>query len=333
MPPLPSSEAADLISSLQRRQKDLSEFQIPQLRDCKGPLALQQNLVAQLREDIETFSRQVEELDAFVDDQKGAQARRELQHTVDGFTATLASLRKDSRSALLASKRAIDSQAKSRREELLGSTVLKEKQNINEKVTDDALIQANGDVTQALQRTISLMQGELERSVLSSQMLDSSSSSLRSTSSMHDTLNNVMGTSKQLITALEKSDWLDRLLIMSGLVFFLLVVLFILKQRIVDRGLRVAFWWTRFLPDFSGDTELVTTATSGEVLSSAGAVASTVLASLSPAFTSVVSTPLRFEGSGGLEHIASASDMPVSSTLDLWTSPSVLPDSGEHDEL
>lgn len=66
-----------------------------------------------------------------------------------------------------------------------------------------------------------------------------------------------MDTSRQLITALEKADWLDRLLILSGLAFFLLVVLFILKQRIVDRGLRIAFWWTRFLPDFSGDADLL----------------------------------------------------------------------------
>jgi hypothetical protein len=34
----------------------------------------------------------------------------------------------------------------------------------------------------------------------------------------------------------------------SALAFFALVVLFILKQRIVDRGLRIAFWWTRLLP-------------------------------------------------------------------------------------
>lgn len=35
----------------------------------------------------------------------------------------------------------------------------------------DALINASNDVTEALRRTIGLMQGELERSVLSSQML------------------------------------------------------------------------------------------------------------------------------------------------------------------
>lgn len=41
---------------------------------------------------------------------------------------------------------------------------------------------------------------------------------------------------------------MDRLLIFSGLAFFVLVVLFIVKQRIVDRGIRVALFWTRFVP-------------------------------------------------------------------------------------
>ncbi|KAG6896911.1 hypothetical protein C0992_005314 [Termitomyces sp. T32_za158] len=116
---------------------------------------------------------------------------------------------------------------------------------------------ANDNVTEALRRTIGLMQSELERSVLSTQMLDASTASLHATSSTHDTLTNLMGTSKQLITALEKSDWIDRVLMLSAFVFFLLVVLFIIKQRIVDRGLRLAFWWTRFLPDYSGDAALL----------------------------------------------------------------------------
>lgn len=57
-----------------------------------------------------------------------------------------------------------------------------------------------------------------------------------------------MVTSKHLITALEKSDWLDRMLILAALLFFVTIVLFILKQRLVDRGIRIAFWWTRFIP-------------------------------------------------------------------------------------
>ena len=77
---------------------------------------------------------------------------------------------------------------------------------------------------------------------------ESSTASLKATSTTHDVLTGLLGASKQLVTALEKADWLDRLLIFAALAFFALVVLFILKQRIVDRGLRIAFWWTRLLP-------------------------------------------------------------------------------------
>ena len=37
--------------------------------------------------------------------------------------------------------------------------------------SEDALMKATNDVTEALQRTLGLMQGELERSVLSTQLL------------------------------------------------------------------------------------------------------------------------------------------------------------------
>jgi len=124
-------------------------------------------------------------------------------------------------------------------------------------------MKANADVTDGLRRTIALMQKELERSVLTSQMLEDSTATLRSTSSQHDTLSSVMHTSKQLVTALEKSDWLDRVLILSGFFFFIMVVLFILKQRIVDRGIRLAFWWTRFVPSFSDDAALLRSAEKG----------------------------------------------------------------------
>lgn len=63
MPPIPNTldeEALQLVLSLERRQEDLSEFQVPRLRSCTGPLSLQQNLAAELREDIDNFSRQVE---------------------------------------------------------------------------------------------------------------------------------------------------------------------------------------------------------------------------------------------------------------------------------
>lgn len=64
---------------------------------------------------------------------------------------------------------------------------------------------------------------------------------------------------------------MDKLLIMAGLVFFFLVVLFILKQRVIDRGIRIALFWTRFIPRKAktvegvlgrGDLKATSTATS-----------------------------------------------------------------------
>ena len=50
------------------------------------------------------------------------------------LTVVVQSIRKDMRAALLASKRAVDSSALSNREELLRSSAVREKQDLNEQV-------------------------------------------------------------------------------------------------------------------------------------------------------------------------------------------------------
>jgi protein transport protein SEC20 len=127
----------------------------------------------------------------------------------------------------------------------------------------------------------------------------------------------VMGTSKQLITALEKSDWLDRLLIITALIFFFLVVLFILKQRIVDRGLRIALWWTRLLPTGNMDNF----EKGGGVIGTAGVVVSTVMASASPTLAGFSRT-----GSDALDSFSTATvdatpSSPLSSVVASMTDP------------
>lgn len=63
MPPLPTTfdDATNAsVASIQRRQTDLREFQLPRLRGCSESLALQQQYAAELREDLETITRFVE---------------------------------------------------------------------------------------------------------------------------------------------------------------------------------------------------------------------------------------------------------------------------------
>ncbi|KAI9445783.1 Sec20-domain-containing protein [Lactarius psammicola] len=299
MPPLPPTfddATSASIASVQRRQSDLRDFQIPRLRGCTESLATQQQYAAELREDLETVMRLIESLDESVDIQRNERSRRDLRGIVEGFRTDLSQLRRDMRSALLASKRAIDSKASSNREELLQSSVLKQTKAPGGKSTEDAVMKTQADVTDALRRTMALMQNELERSVLSTQMLEASTASLKATSSTHDMLTGLLGTSKQLVTALEKADWLDRLLIFAALIFFALVILFILKQRIVDRGLRIAFFWTRFLPalDHRDDSRLV--AANGVVTEKAATIASSIVASVTTALASQVAHAVESSG-------------------------------------
>jgi protein transport protein SEC20 len=63
MPPLPSTldaQTLSIIDILGRRLRDLVEVQIPRLRDCTGPLSLQQQLAGELREDTDTCAQQIE---------------------------------------------------------------------------------------------------------------------------------------------------------------------------------------------------------------------------------------------------------------------------------
>lgn len=110
MPPIPTTLDEDVraqIDALERRRKDLQDFQIPRLRTFIGPLTKQQQHAAELREDIEVFARGIEvsqpsiypfryvrhsseqSLDITVDDQKGERNRRELRRIVDEFKAGL----------------------------------------------------------------------------------------------------------------------------------------------------------------------------------------------------------------------------------------------------
>ncbi|CAD6577868.1 MAG: hypothetical protein TREMPRED_002054 [Tremellales sp. Tagirdzhanova-0007] len=108
---------------------------------------------------------------------------------------------------------------------------------------DDALQTKTNEVTDALRRTSSLMQAELERSVLTVQMLDGSTNTLQLTQTLYDTYHHLLLSSNTLIKALERADWTDRLLILAALVLFLLVVGWILKRRVLDKVTGGIGWW------------------------------------------------------------------------------------------
>jgi protein transport protein SEC20 len=102
-------------------------------------------------------------------------------------------------------------------------------------------------LTTALQRTEQRLRSELERSVLSTQLLQSSTSTLRQTSNAHSNLTSLLDTSRGLVTALERTDWFDRFLIFLALAVFIGTCAWIVKVRVVDRALWLGFWWVKYL--------------------------------------------------------------------------------------
>lgn len=68
-------------------------------------------------------------------------------------------------------------------------------------------------------------------------MIDESSKTLRATVGEYHAYDEVLKRGKGLITKLNQADWTDRLLTGFGLLVFSLVVMYILKKRIADRGI------------------------------------------------------------------------------------------------
>lgn len=69
-----------------------------------------------------------------------------------------------------------------------------------------------------------------------------SSRTMSSTYSEYQNFGSLLNLSKAIITKLETSDWLDRILVLLGLLFFLSVVIYIIKKRTWDVGISWATW-------------------------------------------------------------------------------------------
>ena len=112
MAPIPNTipeDALFLISAAERRYNYLTDSELPKLRQCIGPLSVQQTLAEDLRVDTIALTRQVEvslfetifrfshdpsdriqALEIMIDDLQGEKNRRELRGIVDDFNKKLA---------------------------------------------------------------------------------------------------------------------------------------------------------------------------------------------------------------------------------------------------
>jgi len=81
--------ASATLDVARRKLQDICDFQLPRLRTCESSLTDQQQLSAELREDMDRVARLVEELAVAIEDQQGDKARLELENTVNGMRDSL----------------------------------------------------------------------------------------------------------------------------------------------------------------------------------------------------------------------------------------------------
>ncbi|KAI8969284.1 Sec20-domain-containing protein [Mycotypha africana] len=206
------------------------------------------NTMRQLEQEMEVVKQLVE-----VEDKEAT--RLAFLNRLSEYEHQFKQLQVNSRQAILRSRKRIDEQEKKNREELFGMFKRSTDKSFTEQFElkqrglknsqhEDAMLRASSDVTEALKRTSTLMQQELGKSAFSREMLAQSSKTLSSTHSEYQNLGSLVHISKRVITQLEASDWLDRLLLLFGLLFFCGVVFYIIKKRTWDLGISWLSWLT-----------------------------------------------------------------------------------------
>lgn len=103
--------------------------------------------------------------------------------------------------------------------------------------SEDKLMTASGDVTSALQRAVTLMSIELEKSSYSSQLLDESSMSIQQATLEYTSFSSLVSSSTKLIKSMERADFYDAIMLSLSFLFFILCIAYIVKVRVWDRGI------------------------------------------------------------------------------------------------
>ncbi|KAF9437383.1 hypothetical protein BGZ76_000918 [Entomortierella beljakovae] len=245
MPPIPPTLPRPIQTQIDTLRKEYQSLEnlINRLKNITGgTLSIQQELVRNAREESKAIEAKIDELRALSDEQDRESDRTLILTMLEKIEAQFKSQQQSLRQAILTSKQAIDREAKSERELLFsGSKSAIELSQLRRRGAGDTnsseyLLNTSKDVNASLGRTLELMQQEVERTAHSAKTIDESSKTLKATVNEYQTYDEVLKRGKNLITKLNKADLMDRLLIGFGLLVFCLVVAYILKKRIADRG-------------------------------------------------------------------------------------------------
>ncbi|CDS12884.1 hypothetical protein LRAMOSA05068 [Lichtheimia ramosa] len=253
---------------------------------------------AQIRSDLRQLEQDIKFIHQLIEQEDEESSRKVLLNKLKEYEQQFSQLQSSSRNALWASKRRLEEQEQQMRFELFGKKdhhdfeqyELKLRRNQGQ---DESLLRAHTDVTEALRRTSTLMQQELEKSSYSTSMLVDSSRTLHSTYAEYQSFGSLLTISKRLVGQLETADWLDRLSLLFGLSVFMLVVAYIIKKRTYDVGISWASWVMgkasvpKKAASFAGET--LATATSSVLATTASSTTSS-FSSSSPTDSIISST-------------------------------------------
>ncbi|KAG0274119.1 hypothetical protein BGZ95_010075 [Linnemannia exigua] len=247
MPPIQSTVVPRHIQvqmdALRKQYHGLDSL-ISRLKTLTGsPLSVQQELARSAREESKAIESKIEDLRLLADEQDRELDRILVVAMLEKIETQFKQQQQALRQAILSSKQTIDREAKSERELLLkGSKSAIELSEIRRRGAgqgNDAeyMLNTSKEHNESLSRTLKLMQQEVERTAHSAKVIDESSKTLKATVGEYHAYDEVLKRGKTLITKLNQADWTDRLLIGFGLLVFSLVVMYILKKRIADRGI------------------------------------------------------------------------------------------------
>ncbi|KAF9118897.1 hypothetical protein BGX30_004232 [Mortierella sp. GBA39] len=227
-----------------RKQYHGLEGLISRLNNLTGsPLSVQQELARSAREESKAIESKIEDLRLLADEQDRESDRALVVAMLEKIETQFKQQQQAVRQAILSSKQTIDRETKSERELLLkGSKSAIELSEIRRRGAgqgndSEYMLNTSKEHNESLSRTLKLMREEVERTAHSAKVIDESSRTLRATVGEYHTYDEVLKRGKGLITKLNQADWTDRLLIGFGLLVFSLVVMYILKKRIADRGI------------------------------------------------------------------------------------------------
>ncbi|KAI8445613.1 Sec20-domain-containing protein [Phakopsora pachyrhizi] len=171
--------------------------------------------------ELNLMDRELEEVEVLVDEVEDEFSRSKSLERLEELKRITNSLRLRVRTLSLDFKRKLDSSvSKATRAELFQ----KDRNESDSKTRDRSTMSGSNDIAQSLRNTLEIMKQELDRSVLSTQMLEQQTKTLQMASDQYTSFEDLMKTSKALLNSLKRADLIDRLLIVFGFGFFSLVV-------------------------------------------------------------------------------------------------------------